>query len=87
MKEQDAGGRVDSAMIEVEAGAKRGREQGGEQFDKTIKAEGEECGAMRAGSREERDGTLDQHPGQGDGLEEDEAVSGPEASDRWSRRR
>ena len=30
---------------------------------------------MRADSRKERDGTLDEHPGEGDGLEEDEAAA------------
>ena len=83
-KEQDAGGRVDAAVVEAEAGSQgENDERGGEQFDKAVKAEGEQRGAMGSGGSPERDGALDEHPGEGEGLEEDErARSGCELAGR-----
>ena len=75
-KEQEAGGEVDPPAAEAAAGSQSEDDQrGGEQLDKTVKAEGEQSGAMRSRGGAERDGTLDEHPDESDGLEEDEAAA------------
>ena len=47
-------------------------ERGGEQFDETVKTEGEQRWAVSSGGGPERDGALDEHPDEGDGLKHDE---------------
>jgi len=73
-EKKDTGSGVNPLVIELESGSEsEDDERGREQFDKTIAAEGEQYGAVRAGSGDERNGTLDEHPSEGDGLEKDEA--------------
>lgn len=80
-KEQGSGSDIDPLVVEAESGSQsEDDKRGGEQLHKTVKTEGQKRGAMRPRSREQGDGALDEHPGEGDGLQKNEPAP------RWRKR-